>query len=441
MAIGKTNGLPNRKTIARLLRQRPDGLALLDQLKARWLASRPQFKERAPRRKGLTAEQLAHIAQHVAAGGLIANVAGTFGLPLSASGVYRLLAKTEQGRQIAGAAKEVIKGRRQERIARARLRRLGGRAAKDRFDALLDLVRSGMPYTRSRRLPGIMSGASVQRYIRGYPDRARRFREAQEEGRPKRVCPLSLKYSDAHFDASLELIATTPGNVNDVDPPGLPSYFVIAKRAKRDQALAVKLDAAIARRIASKVKNGWGGRGFRYAEECFPAYVAKLEEAQPRPETLTAVRKLSWPGLPGFYTVWRRKEFREQIRPILQRWGLLGESRGRRNKSQIGGRQLGEHLAQLLLRDEAFREAERCVPRRYERQDRDDIKQDIVVAVLCGELAVDEIAAYAQWFASEHFRGGVFSSGKFHSLDAAVYDDGDVAYVDRLSSDDYSHIG
>jgi hypothetical protein len=95
----------------------------------------------------------------------------------------------------------------------------------------------------------------------------------------------------------------------------------------------------------------------------------------------------------------------------------------------------------LLLRQEAYRVADRFVSRGYERADRDDIKQDIVAAVLAGEFSVDEIGENAKWFVSDHFRSGVFSSGRFSTLDAPIFEDSDVAYVDRLSTDDYQHIG
>jgi hypothetical protein len=86
----------------------------------------------------------------------------------------------------------------------------------------------------------------------------------------------------------------------------------------------------------------------------------------------------------------------------------------------------------------ALQEAEKCIPRYLDRQDREDIKHDIVAAVLAGELAIEEIRGDAAWFKNEHFRGSIDLS-RVESLDAPLFDDSPTALIDRLTTDTTSH--
>ncbi|MBM7483336.1 hypothetical protein ACVWWI_003348 [Bradyrhizobium sp. USDA 3686] len=215
----------------------------------------------------------------------------------------------------------------------------------------------------------------------------------------------------------------------------LPSAQAIFKRADRNPRFAAELYS-----VRPKVER----TTFRYSDETYEAAISKIGEVGWN-AYLADCEPGIWPSLNAIYKRTRSdKEFKERLNgKTRERYRLKRQLKGltaRRRKNAPATRPDGQ-LGFLLLQQEAYRVADGFVPRHYDRSDRDDIKQDIVAAVLTREIEIDEIGENAKWFISEHFRGGVFSSGKFASLDAPVFEDSDVAFVDRLSSDDYSHIG
>ncbi|TFV71686.1 hypothetical protein E4K64_25500 [Bradyrhizobium frederickii] len=214
----------------------------------------------------------------------------------------------------------------------------------------------------------------------------------------------------------------------------LPSAQAILRRAARDPEFA--------RELYSK-RPKTEGLSYRYSNEVYEAAISKIG-AHGWSAYLEECKPGVWPSLNAIYKRARGdKEFKARLNgKTRERFRLKRELRAltaRRQKVALA-RPDGQ-LGFLLLQQDAYRMADKFVPRHYAREDRDDIKSDIVAAVLARELEIDEIGDNASWFISEHFRGGVFSSGKFSSLDAPVYDDSSLTYVDRLSSDDYSHIG
>ncbi|WP_340672542.1 hypothetical protein [Bradyrhizobium ottawaense] len=247
-------------------------------------------------------------------------------------------------------------------------------------------------------------------------------------------------YSDEIYSRAIELVSTLSlkqyGDYREANPSErLPSCQAIFKRADRHPDFAAKLYS-----VRPKVERAT----FRYSNEVYEAAISKIGEAGWN-EYLADCKPGVWPSLNAIYKRARSdKEFKARLYgKTRERYRLKRQLKGliaRRRKSAAIDRPGGQ-LGFLLLQQDAYRTADGFVPRHYERSDRDDIKQDIVTAVLMGEFGIDEIGEHAKWFISEHFRGGVFSSGRFGSLDAPIYDDSDLAYIDRLSSDDYQHIG
>lgn len=211
----------------------------------------------------------------------------------------------------------------------------------------------------------------------------------------------------------------------------LPSYQSIFKRAERDPEFGAKLYS-----VRPKVERAT----FRYDDEVYEAAISKIGEAGW--SAYLAIREPGvWPSLNAIYKRTRSDaDFKARLHSkVLDRYRLKRQLKSL-TKNRPAQRPDGQ-LGLLLLQQDAYRTADRFVPRHYYREDRDDIKQDIVAAVLAGEFELEAIGENAGWFISQHFRGGVFSSRKFSSLDAPIFDDSDVAFVDRLTSDDYSHIG
>lgn len=233
--------------------------------------------------------------------------------------------------------------------------------------------------------------------------------------------------------SNLSLAAYAKYRAESSEP--LPSMQAMQKRAARDGKFAAALYS---------VRPKQECLSYRYSDEVYEAAITKIGELGWN-AYLAECKPGIWPSLNAIYKRARAdKEFKARLNgKTRERYRLKRQLKGltaRRRKDAPAERPDGQ-LGFLLLQQDAYRIADKFVPRQYAREDRDDIKSDIVAAVLAREIAVDEIGENASWFISEHFRGGVFSSGKFSSLDAPVYDDSSLTYVDRLSSDDYSHIG
>lgn len=215
----------------------------------------------------------------------------------------------------------------------------------------------------------------------------------------------------------------------------LPSAQAILKRAARDPEFATSLYSRRPKVAA---------QSYRYSEADYEEAITKIGQSG-----WTAYLNEREPGaLPSLNAIYRRTgsdpAFKARLRgKILERYSLKRQLKAltsRRRTSKAIERQDGQ-LARLLLQQDAYRIADKFIPRHYDRSDRDDIKSDIVTAVLAGELSPEEIGENSRWFISEHYRSGTFSSGRFGSLDAPVFDDSDTPLVDRLSSDDYMHVG
>ncbi|TGN75949.1 hypothetical protein EOW77_0032285 [Bradyrhizobium yuanmingense] len=215
----------------------------------------------------------------------------------------------------------------------------------------------------------------------------------------------------------------------------MPSAQAILKRAARDPEFARSL---YSRR--PKVD----AQSYRYSEADYEEAISKIGQSG-----WAAYLNEREPGaLPSLNAIYRRTgsdpALKARLRgKILERYSLKRQLKAlssRRGRSKAIERPDGQ-LARLLLQQDAYRIADKFVPRHYDRADRDDIKSDIVMAVIAGEFALDEIGENARWFISEHFRGGIFSSGRFGSVDAPIFSDSDTPLVDRLSSDDYLHAG
>ncbi|WP_157158125.1 hypothetical protein [Bradyrhizobium genomosp. III] len=213
----------------------------------------------------------------------------------------------------------------------------------------------------------------------------------------------------------------------------LPSQQAIHKRAERDAAFATKLYAS-----RPKVERPT----YRYSEEAYEAAIAKIGESG-----WDAYVEQCEPGKsPSLNAIYKRArkqpEFKARLRgKTRDRFRLKRELRAltrARGKADPVERPDGQ-LGFLLLQHDAYRVADGFVPRHFDRADRDDIKSDIVAAVLSGEFSVDEIGENAGWFISEHSRNGIFTSGKIGSLDEPFFEDGSGALIDRLSIDTASH--
>lgn len=84
-----------------------------------------------------------------------------------------------------------------------------------------------------------------------------------------------------------------------------------------------------------------------------------------------------------------------------------------------------------LRQNDFYAAAERAVPAGYPRWIRDDVISDIVLAVLEGEITIEQIATRARKYITRHY--AEFADRKTLSLDAPIPGLDGVTYLDRLA--------
>jgi len=89
-----------------------------------------------------------------------------------------------------------------------------------------------------------------------------------------------------------------------------------------------------------------------------------------------------------------------------------------------------------LLHDALYTAAEKAVGKGLPEHIRDDLKSDLIEAVLLKEFPLQDMPLYVAEFMTAHNRG-VGSCGA-RSLDEKIFEDGDTTFVDRLTTDDAS---
>ena len=90
-----------------------------------------------------------------------------------------------------------------------------------------------------------------------------------------------------------------------------------------------------------------------------------------------------------------------------------------------------------LLQEELYLAADRAVPKFLPDDERDDFKSDLIEGVLLGDFTLEEMSSrFKEFRALRDLRLGTY---KTDSLDAKVTEEGDLAFIDRLTTEDYSY--
>lgn len=225
----------------------------------------------------------------------------------------------------------------------------------------------------------------------------------------------------------------------------------------------------------------------RYSDAKCAEYLERVAASSTR--TIADLKALTFRGLPSFSTVWRRPEYRDKLEaliaarerayPLRDTWltTYTEEAYDRaikllasmnfmaysRHRLENPGEALPTYQAvqKRAERNKAFgervyavrppkpwrrrgralltlEEADRYVPRYLSPQDREDIKHDLVTAVLAGEITIAEVRANVDWYKNEHLRGAI-DMGRFESIDAPLFEDSNTGLIDRLSTDATSY--
>lgn len=189
--------------------------------------------------------------------------------------------------------------------------------------------------------------------------------------------------------------------------PGMPSAPAFGKKRKRDPGFHARATEIMSTRRP-------GNKGHIYPPEIWEACIASVAK-------IGIARTSLLPEMPSFAGIymkfWRDHEFRKRIISV-------------RPKTRQA---LGEQL-QSQLRDNAiYRTVREAIPAHLDPVARDDIAQDMVLAVLEGDLTLTDLRARAQEFVRQHWK--LFGTRRLISLDAPIAAGSKTTFGDRLSTE------
>src|SRR5713101_2786863 len=231
------------------------------------------------------------------------------------------------------------------------------------------------------------------------------------------------RYTEAEYDQALEAIRTKTGSLKSILVAPLPSYKAVIQRCESDPAFRGRYREAMrSHDNPLHIKNS--------------TVVQALELIRANP-TVGVVRLLKASGLPLS---------RQTLNDILNRDpGLAAIAapirRMRKDAISFAKKQQGTPrafaknvLASLLAANDFYAVAERAIPRRsLDPWDRDDIKSEMIIALVDGRISVEEALRTGKQFA----RNFITQQRRPHftSLDVSRYDG--EPWLNSISADEW----
>jgi hypothetical protein len=324
-------------------------------------------------------------------------------------------AKVKQDRGAAGA------------LLKSRAKRIEAVMTPEMRARILDGVNGGKSLTQVLSQKGFACEQSVQKYIERDPEFARLLDEARKRvgHQSRRVPRAESKYQSFFPEVLLRMEAGETVLKICADLHISETYF--SAFVKRNN-LGTQLELARSKRV---------GRGVQFTSDQYHQALTSFSE-----DFSTSAYKFKPAGLPSYNAMVRRcrlfPEFAIEFSAVrsarIIKMCERGTLKAVRPKIAKPVFQTAVLRGQLL-KDELYSAANKAV-KLAPGDDRDDIIADICEAVLCGELALEEIEGHAGEYVSAHF--GRLNSHKFESLDQKLFEDGDMTRGDRLTTDDYS---
>jgi hypothetical protein len=217
---------------------------------------------------------------------------------------------------------------------------------------------------------------------------------------------------------------------------GLPNYDLLVRRSKRDDAFAVLFKSARSSRIRGMCEGGMGpvdplrsarGASLAFGEDARQRFLALIAsgmsqsaalklEGMPDAGTVLRYRKINLEFASGFNEAREnRPAARKSRRPVYQTAVLRGQ----------------------LLQEELYRAADAAVGHGLPEHIRDDVKSDLIEAVLLNSFPIEEMAERAAAFVTAHNRRMETYSSK--SLDQPLSEDTEMTFLDRLTTDAHDY--
>jgi hypothetical protein len=233
------------------------------------------------------------------------------------------------------------------------------------------------------------------------------------------------KFCESDFDAALQAIRTCTGaSVAEVLKWPLPQQHTLLKRCARDPAFAERYRSAIAAREDPRLHRT-------------EAYNRALDLIEANP--LAAIKPLlkgSESRLPSLAALnWRIRRDPE----LSARAGVMRLQR-RHSRQKLRAKPVFQTdlLASALATDRFYAAARFAAPKYLDPADRDDVISEMVLAMISGDLSIDEARRSGKEFARRFLRPQ--NRPKYSSLDEPVFaDEGrSIAFVDTFTSDHWN---
>lgn len=293
-------------------------------------------------------------------------------------------------------------------------------------DEIIALVEGGMTVAAACRSdPAFPTWDAFVKYFRRDPVRADRLQQAlrtravNATGKPG--ARLRRIFTAADYDAALQVLRSSNRALKSAVPPPLPSYNACWQRARTDTAFAEELRAAVAEREAN--------RNSRFSD------ALELIGANPT-VGVTKLLKQAGQRLPSRQTLDhhfnRNPSFAALLAPVRQKRKLV-QSHFRKQQTAKPVYTTNV-LAKLLGANEFYAIAEKAVPKNLDPWDRDDIKAEMVTAMISGTLSLEGAAKSGKQFAGEFMAQQ--GRQRFKSLDTSAFGPSGENWVATLSTDD-----
>lgn len=310
-----------------------------------------------------------------------------------------------------------------------------------------------------QKLKGLPRWETVVRRARKHPDYAQRISEAMKAKGWKDIREV-FGYTDAHYLQSIAMLAEfTEISAHSFAPRGLPAYLALTQRAAKDSAMAEKLATAKKARFDLLLKLGLpiareSGYGKYYPRRISgsekAAYLAAIEGGMTQNKLMFAkgalitwaVRKRLMSEDPEFAAsivranrIRLERQFAASKARLVERWKKYNALRSKRFRADY---EVGQLRIRLDLNDYyAAARASLANFRQIPEFDLEDIRTDMVEAMINGSLLPEEAAERAFEYVGAHKR--MFSPHKNKSLDQRRFEDGNATVGDYITTDAYSY--
>jgi hypothetical protein len=293
------------------------------------------------------------------------------------------------------------------------------------FERIIALIESGMSIAEACTTDPLFPHPDTfyQVTIRK-PDRAARLAEAMRKRDADPEFAGQRSFTEAEWNAALDAIRNcADASIASALVAPLPSQNTLLARCRRDPAFSDLYQAAMNARPDPRLHRP-------------AAYQEALDQIAAHPSlTIEAALSSSSERLPSAASLFLRARHDAVFRTAA---AAVFRARKQERRRLTAKPVYHQHmLASGLALNEFYAIAEKAVSRGFEPADREDIKSELVLALLAGEISPEQAPRMGREFAHRFFKPQ--NRQRFRSLDTAAFgEDGSrMAFVDTFSADNW----